>query len=203
MRMVLDYLKEADSREVVNAFMQKHPDRVLEDLEKFDAKGTGADLIEQYKQKGIDFLKSLQELEVAHDDDESILYLCKVYDAYNQKSKCEMTTTNSLKEKGVKAETYDFSDAPHNEVIGYYVSDDAYTQEHITDVLAEVLYENSWFGYKHENVVKEIEEQELSKMEEALKNHAQEAGSRYYRYHREKALMEIMNSLGIGDFLYS
>ena len=54
--------------------------------------------------------------------------------------------------------TYAYEFSLNEEIMGYLISDNEYTQNYIYDLIADVLYEASFFGYNEENKIKQKEE---------------------------------------------
>ncbi|MBQ9478029.1 MAG: hypothetical protein IJU71_00585, partial [Selenomonadaceae bacterium] len=55
-----------------------------------------------------------------------------------------------LIEQGDDATNYGYDLDPQSEIMGFLVSDDEYTQQNIYELMADVMFEASWFGFADE-----------------------------------------------------
>ena len=90
-------------------------------------------------------------------------------DQFNAEEVCVLLSSlDELVTKNTKAETYGCFLAPQEEVLGFYLSEDTFTKRHMDDVIQDILYEMSYFGWQGEE--RETVVQELREIEERIEN---------------------------------
>lgn len=81
-------------------------------------------------------------------------------------------------------ESYAFELTPREEAMSFLVADNKLTQDHLTTVVIEFLWEISFFGYDEESVRKEAEE--LKKSLEEAETHKGRPADEFFEEMREK-----------------
>ena len=109
-----------------------------------------------------------------------------------------------------KVETYAYELSPNEEIMGYLISESEYTQKYIYDLIADVLYEASFFGYDEtkklevrkelQYSVKEIEEGILKT--KSWEDCKKELFSDVYIYEKDEYQSELMTKIiaDIGNY---
>ena len=71
---------------------------------------------------------------------------------------CDLVEEKEIMRQGEAATVYGSELTDWEEVMGYRVADTAYARENLCEVMAQILYEMTWFGFTPEEVVKSREE---------------------------------------------
>ena len=107
----------------------------------------------------IDYLKTLVITE-SEDGKQGIIYAYRCLDGYYSlhESVCtEMVLLEELLENPDGCENYGYIFTKFSEILSFFVADNKYTQENIYDVIADVLWNASYMGYRQEDLEKEQE----------------------------------------------
>lgn len=158
MKTVQEYLRQADREELLDAFaynalcdvhqLLEHPDKTIEQLQ---------DACKANINRLIDHLLSLD----AEPSDHKVLYMVDS-SSFDRKFNNEYHSLNliNLKEvrKDIYASSYGFDLIDWRETLGYLVADNKMTQDYMTDLLTQYLYEITFFGTDPEDHQKSIDE---------------------------------------------
>jgi hypothetical protein len=222
MRTIQEYLKEADMDRLVAEFFKTHPAE-YESEDRMDL--SVRQIRENMENHLVEYIHRLQSMEITTDkeNEEPILFAHKyLRDGYDDIT-YSLLYKRELLEKGTEASTYSYILCRHPEVMGYLVSDADLTQKNIYGLMADVLWETSYFGYeeeKLENAIKDMEEsvaeikrgegitvsaeemfgedeEETDELEEQLYHRCTDASNDYDDYSRKKE-MEILRQLLLG-----
>lgn len=164
MKIVQEYLKEADEERLIHEYFYMHPINYEELKDKTELS------IKEIKKRIQDnlkaYIKRLQNIKTEPSDDGKtyILYAYKTLKDGFEDVSYSLICLQELIEKGNDVSDYDYSFSKQEEIMGYLISDTDYTQKHIYGVLSDVLYEASLFGFEQEHLV-----EEKAKIEESIK----------------------------------
>ena len=95
-----------------------------------------------------------------------------------------------LREKGVDAEDYSYILCSRGEIAGFLVADTKLTQEHLLTLMADVLYEASYFGYTQEDIDVYLKEEANSEKEDDIPLEDWMPGSPAYKRREPEARSE-------------
>ena len=73
--------------------------------------------------------------------------------------------TDEVLSDGVDAKTYAYEFTDQSEIVGFLVADSGYTSRHIYGLIADVLYQASFFGYRQEGLAEALEDLDRSMKE--------------------------------------
>ncbi len=160
MRTIQEYLREADREKLIDEYLRAHPidyNRMPEEYLDLPVR----QVRETYKEKlngYIDHLCSIDPVE-PENGKHGILYVCRCIGDYGSNEPCFcLTYLEDLKDDPAKAEDYAYEYSPQEEIMGYLVSDSPLTKRYIYELMADVMFEASFFGYRNEHLKEEIEE---------------------------------------------
>ena len=161
MKTVQEYFREADADKLVNYYLYRHPvklEDILNENEKIiDAKNR----IRKMLQKYIERLRSM-DIEPGEDGKEYVLFAHKMQQDGAEEDTGSLVCLQELKDKGVVAETYSYVFDRQAKIMGFKVSDAAYTQKNLVELLTDVMYEASFFGFEQQHLDEELQKLEFS-----------------------------------------
>ena len=110
---------------------------------------------------------------------------------------------------GVDAKTYAYEFTNQSEIVGFLVTDSEYTRRHIYGLMADVLYQASFFGYKQEGLaealvdldrsIKEVENGNVLSIDEIMEKYIPEHESE----RKDPAEMDLRNTVLTAAFDYN
>ena len=172
MRTVQEVLKDMDTEELVYSYLERITlyYKRLEQSEDISAK----EFVERAKSKIRNFIEYMRTIPVVKADEDYVLFAFEhVTDIITEYS-ASLARMNELSGNIEDVQSYAYEFTPHNEIAGFYVSDTKRTQKHLLELMTDVLFEATFFGFSPDDVEekrKEIDdslkESELS-MEKAI-----------------------------------
>ena len=161
MKTVQEYFKEADADQLINYYLYKHPIK-LEDISDENQKISEVkNHIRTVLKEYIGRLCSMN-IEVNEDGKEYVLFVHKMQQGGVEEDSCSLVCLQELRDKGVAAETYSYVFDRQAKIMGFKVSDAAYTQKNLMDLLTDVMHEASFFGFEQQHLAEELQKLELS-----------------------------------------
>jgi len=160
MKTVQEHLKELDTEELINSYLALEPVH-REIIEAMAAKDniTAKDLWLKFRNSIRNYIEHMREVPITPPEEASVLYVFEgVSTGFMKKRFHGLVHISELKESGVEAEDYSYILCHHGEVAGFFVADTKRTQENIVDLMTDVLYEASFFGYTEEDLAQYIKE---------------------------------------------
>lgn len=159
------YLEIVDSTKLINTYYELVKDEIFIDKNK-DI--TINDFELYYKNKIWYFIQSLIEMKIKKTKEKGIIFAYKMYEeniSYPNINTSLIYKHDLIKNK-LNVESYAYEFLPQSEIIGFYISNNTLTQDNIFEVLSQILYEASFFGFEEEtkqqakiqlnNAIKEI-----------------------------------------------
>ena len=163
MKTVQEYLKKADTDQLINYYLYKYP-VVLDDISDENQKISKVkNHIRTVLKEYIERLCSIN-IEVNKDGKEYVLFVHKMQQDGVEEDSCSLVCLQELKDKGVEAETYSYVFDRQAKIMGFKVSDAAYTQKNLVELLTDVMHEASFFGFEQQHL-----DEELQKLEASIK----------------------------------
>ena len=162
MRTVQDCLKTVNIDELVNAYIERSPittGHLQEEKEVYCA-----DLLCAYQLRIKELVKHLCELDPKENKDGAILYAYDCVEGDFKEPAFSLVHINDLKKIGLDAHGYAYEFCEQAEIIGFYVAETEMTNKYMVDLLVDVLYEATFFGFEQEELSEKKQE-----LEEALK----------------------------------
>ena len=173
MKTVQEYFKEADADQLINYYLYKHPIK-LEDISDENQKISEVkNHIRTMLKEYIERLCSMN-IEVNEDGKEYVLFVHKMQQDGVEEDHCSLVCLQELKDKGIAAETYSYIFDRQAKIMGFKVSDAAYTQKNLMDLLTDVMHEASFFGFEQQHL-----EEELQKLESSIKEFEEGTATTY------------------------
>ena len=166
MRIFQEILKEANREEVIQAYW----DRVRNETVSNEIYSiyTMGEIKKLYEEKFTQYLDRLLSLEPKPGKDEAILFAYEYLgmDDILSTPQIVLVHANEMHEK--RPQTYAYEFCPQEEIISFFVAETPYTKKYIMDLIVDVLYEASFFGYNES--IKEEEKQKLDEAVEEIKD---------------------------------
>ena len=166
MKTVQECLQELDTEELIDSYLaqkmlRKEMVRAMQTRDNIIAK----DLWLKYRNAIREYIEYLRTVPIEPTDEPAVLYVYEGVSLTLRHRCCHgLVHVSELQEKGVEAEDYSYVLCPHGEVAGFFVADTKRTQDHLLELMTDVLYEASFFGYTKEDLdsaIKEMEEEEM------------------------------------------
>ena len=152
MKTVQEYLCDLDEDRLIETYLYIHPIQ-FEELNNVDL--SVAEIIEKYKTKLHKYIDRLRTLPIKRTDTAGIFYVHRIIkDGMNDQDYC-MIDLNELLEKGYDAPDYSYIFTEQSEIMGWQVADTWLTQYYIYELIADVMFEASFFGYEQEHLEEE------------------------------------------------
>lgn len=157
MKTVQQYLRELDTRKLVDAYLEKDPIDYEKPRYKYDLT---VRIIRKYARKRIrEYINRLRNLTVTTPKEYG-MHVLFIHDIIVDHKYGDMQTDlihlDELLEKGPEESeiwAYEFND--QSEIVGYYVADTKTNREHIYELIADVMFEAAFFGLNQESLAKE------------------------------------------------
>ena len=159
LKTVQQHLRELDRERLIDAYLYRVRYDILDYYRDEESKGHYK-TIRQERDHGREFygayLDRLRRLKITPPTDgiHGLLYAYKrIFDLSECKPEACFPYVNleDLLEQGEDATNYGYDLDPQSEIMGYFVSDDEYTQQNIYELMVDVMFEASWFGFADED----------------------------------------------------
>lgn len=162
MKMVQECLRELDTEELIDAYLAKetlHKEMVASMKTRDNI--IARDLWLKYRNKIREYIEYLRAVPIEPAKEPAVLYVYEGVSLPWQHKRCHgLVHIPELEEKGVEAEDYSYVLCPHAQVAGFLVADTKRTQENLLNLMTDVLFEASFFGYTKEDQDEAIKEME-------------------------------------------
>ena len=155
MKTVQYYLKKLKTKKLIEAYMRKDPIKYKEEY----FKNLTINQIDEFCTKKIkDFIKRLRTLKIKKKKSKSILFAFKTEysDIDTFGIRVDLIKLDEFIKSPNEVQGYAYEHLKHNEMLGFLVADTDFNKEHIYEIMAEFMYEASWFGLKQEKLKKHI-----------------------------------------------
>ena len=142
---------ELSEKQLAECFFAEHG--VLSSYEYADAR-YGEMTIKEVRKERLAYarrlIRRLKKLEPVQSEDHGIFFVWE--EPSSREASFEMTTLSEFRTKGIRSQTYAYETARQEEVLGWYVPDTPMNREHVYELMADILFEMSWFGIKQEKL---------------------------------------------------
>ena len=169
MKTVKDYICSLDADELVRTYFEKRCKKisayyndVLHD-EDIDFRYKTLSLPEfveariKLLHEYVEYLKGV-EITAREEGKQGIIYAYSGLDDWFSGSVCtDLIHMDELMADLEKCEHYGCELCEFSEILGYLVADNKFTQSNIYEVIADVLWEASWTGYRQEHLQEELD----------------------------------------------
>ncbi len=167
MKTVQECLKELDTEALIDEYLDRDYIRreMINVMKKKDI--TTKELLLRYRDAIREYIEYMRNIPVEQPEEQGLLYVYKtlpglIRDEYWH----DLVIIPELKEKGVDAEDYSYILSSRSEIAGFLVADTNLTQDHLPTLMADVLYEASFFGYTQEDIDDYLKKEEAYNMSE-------------------------------------
>lgn len=188
MKTVKDYICSLEADKLVNTYFEKRCKKIIEYYRDFQF---DEDIDEKYKKMSLsefvetqikllrEYVEYLKGIEITGSEDgkQGIIY------AYNKLEGdyywsgtvgTALCCLDELKADPENCQNYSYLMTGFSVILGFLVADNQYTQGNIYEVIADVMYEASWYGYRQERL-----EDALKSLEEADEEIKKGSGKTY------------------------
>ena len=159
MKTVQEWLIELDTTELIDTYFREHPidfihmEENARQMSVCDIQTKGRKKLESY----IDYLRTLP-IKNNTEEGKGLLFVFRMLYGYSDTGLVhELVLVDELLRDGPEAEAYSYTLTDPAEVMGFYVADTPLTQYNIVFLIANVLFEASFYGWTSEEVNREIE----------------------------------------------
>ena len=166
MKTVQQYLKELDWGRLIDTYLFEHP---IEYIDPALAGLTVSQIREKYTKGMRKFIERLCGLTPKDDPDGRVGILfahrCIEVEPMSRTEGYCLVHADEVLSDGENAKTYAYEFTDQSEIVGFLVADSEYTRRHIYGLMADVLYQASFFGYRQEGLAEALEDLDRSMKE--------------------------------------
>ena len=210
MKTVQQYLKELDWDRLIDTYLFEHP---IEYNHPALAGLTVSQIREKYTEGMRKFIERLCGLTPKADPDGRVGILfahrCIEVGSLSGTEDYCLVHADEVLSDGVDAKTYAYEFTNQSEIVGFLVADSEYTRRHIYGLMADVLYQASFFGYRQEGLaealedldrsIKEVENGNVLSIDEIMEKYIPEHESE----RKDPAEMDLRNTVLKAAFDYN
>ena len=154
-KTVQEYLREADSDRLISEYCYKYP----VDIFRLDAdECTIGEIKRSIREKLKNYIERLRTIETApHSDGRHYVFFAnKHLDEELGGIECSLICMEELEEKPIEQiESYSYILDRQEEIMGIIIAETDLSKAHIIELLVDIMYEASWFGFENEHLDKE------------------------------------------------
>ena len=155
MRTVQELLKSMAEEKLINAYLYRFPVNVQNWSNNDEKIGEVKATIYKEMHK---YLERLKKLPILKDDDQGIFFVHRcIKDDINGQT-FQLIFLNELKEKREATQSYSYNFIEQEKIMGYWVAETALTKYYLEDLMVDILYEASFFGFTQEHLQEEKDE---------------------------------------------
>lgn len=184
MNTVQEFLRQADSEQLINMYLYDHPVNLNELPDEVMSLKDSKEKVKTKLRQYIERLRTM-EIEKPSDGQEYVLFAHKVFRDISEEEEYSLVCVQELLDEGTDAKSYAYECTQQAEIVGFKVADTKYTQKNLNGLLVDVLYRASFFGFEQEYL-----EEKMKKLDEAIQE-LEEGNSVTY------SLEEIREHLGL------
>lgn len=145
MKTVQEWLRETDAEQIIATYLINHP---IDFLMLHNKDATVALVFDAAKENLRGMIQHLLSLEAVPSEDD-IFYAVRVIEGQNSRVNAELSRRDEiLKDDLPEHYAWEFTD--WRQVLGWRIAGTKLTLDHMDDVLADILFEMSFFGSDHE-----------------------------------------------------
>ena len=161
MKTVQTWLNEVNEYELVDTYFAEFPI----DYEMIPAKEMSLQEIkDRLKKRLLEFIRQMKDIDIKPGGEPCVFFACKQYQEGTNKIGVEMCHLNDICTMEYP-ECYSWLFVDFATVMGDFIADTDITRGNICSVLAQILYEMSFFGYTQEDMETERKKLEDSQVE--------------------------------------
>ena len=153
MKTVQEWIRETNIEEIADTFFCEYP---IEYERCINYEKTVAEIKDAYRQRLCEFIEQLKSIEPKSlSDDEQGIFFCHKSCGRDMKNPETVLCIESDILKCDNPQIYSWILMDFDEIMGYYIAETESTIRNINDVLAQIVYEMTFFGYSQEDIEKE------------------------------------------------
>ena len=162
MKTVQEWIRETDTDKLADAFFYEYP---IEYERYINFEKTVSEIKDAYRKRFYEFIEQLKSIEPKSlgGDEQGIFFCHKAYGRDMKNHETVLCFKSEILACDIP-QTYSWILTDFDEVMGYYIAETETTVRNINDVLAQIIYEMTFFGYSQEDI-----EKERLELEEAAK----------------------------------
>ena len=161
MKTVQIWLNEVNEYELVDTYFAEFPI----DYEMIPAKEMSLqEITDKLKKRLLEFIRQMKDIDIKPGGEPCVFFACKQYQEGREKIGVEMCHLNDICTMEYP-ECYSWLFVDFATVVGDFIADTDMTRGNICSVLAQILYEMSFFGYTQEDMEAERKKLEDSQTE--------------------------------------
>ena len=160
MKTVQQYLRELDKDILIDKYLPLINEEISRSINKSNE---NAPIVRQkFRDKISEYIDRLRNLPIkpSSDGKTGLIYIYLLNGDKPQKM-FEFANLEDVIELGTKAENYSYLACYQEEIVGFYIAETPLTQRYIYDLMINVMYEASFYGYEDEEktgLLKTLEE---------------------------------------------
>lgn len=168
MQTIQEVIKNTDPKAIEDAYFYTYPVKLWEVIKSDDLKI--GEFKKRLSKKFQSFLKRLCDMEVTSNENILFLYKSLLEETIPGKDMGLIHKDELLREEDMsKVCIYAFEFTEQAETLGFLVSDNKFTQNHLMDLIVSFLHEISFFGFEQEYL-----EEEKTKLEKSFEEYKEE-----------------------------
>ena len=216
MKTVQEWLKKLKTKKLIKTFFHRYP---IEYNKKYFKNLTIKEIDKLCIKKVKKYIKRLRKLKIKNTNLRDIIYAYK--SPYNEFDvlgiRAELINLDEFIQDGYEVKSYAYEHIKQNRILGFLVANTEFNKKQIYELMAEIMYEASFFGFKQEKLKKHLKalkkaSKEYKKgktykfkskyiqkdpQEDKMKDVIERANSMLYDYYRQKELENIKTNLNI------
>ena len=162
MKTVQEWIKETDVEELADTYFYEYP---IEYERYVNSEKTVSAIKDAFRKRFYEFIEQLKSIEPKSlGGDEQGIFFCHKAHGRDMKNPETVLCFESDILKCDNTQTYSWVLTDFDEIMGYCIAETESTMKNINDVLAQIIYEMTFFGYSQEDI-----EKERFELEEAAK----------------------------------
>ena len=159
MKTVHEWIKEIDIEKLADTYFYEYP---IEYERYINSEKTVSEIKDAYRKRFYEFIEQLKSIEPKSlgGDEQGIFFCHKAYGRDMKNPETVLCLESDILECD-NPQTYSWILTDFDEIMGYYIAETESTIKSINDVLAQIIYEMTFFGYTQEDIEKgrlELEE---------------------------------------------
>ena len=156
MLTVQETLKKMDKEKLILAYLERVPISVglMQRTEDLSANA----LLNKAKKKIGDLIDRMCTVPIKKTDEPAVLFVFETVKYWYTENSYGLLHLDELKADNLDVKTYAYEFCEQAEIAGFYVSDTKRTQDDLLGLMADVLFEATFFGMEQEDLQKEKEE---------------------------------------------
>lgn len=152
MKTVQKVLQELDADKLIDTFLRDNPIEYDRNENMLDR--TVRDIRDTVHNNLRRFINRLREMPITEPEEghQGVLYAHRTMKEGFSAQAFNLVHLEELLELGTECENYAYEFTPQSEIMGFLIADSPMTQRYIYDLVADVLYEASFFGFEQEGL---------------------------------------------------